>query len=96
MNPHLLFAWRQRYRLNGDPVYGNPFAPWSEDDVFPFVDLWDFNLAGFRELRYEEGVEEWLESLFESYWPLLFLIEQSCHDGELLDRDLRLRPRAGC
>ena len=85
-----LFAWRQRYRLNGDPVYENPFAPWSEDDVFPWVDIDDLKLAGYREIRYEDGVEEWLESVFGSYWPLLFLIEQSCHDGELLDRDLRL------
>lgn len=58
-------------RLHFNPVYGNPFAPWSEDDVFPFVDLWDLNLAGYRELRDEEGVEEWLESLLGSYWPLL-------------------------
>lgn len=23
------------------------------------------------------------------YWPIFFLIEQCCHDGELLDLDLR-------
>ena len=89
MNPNLLFAYRQRYRLNGDPVYENPFAPWTCDDLFPWVEYWDLNLAGYRELPADEEVDEWIHSLFESQWPLLFLIEQSCHDGELLDEDLR-------
>ena len=89
MNPKLLFAFRQRRRLNGDPVYENPFAAWTEDDLFPGIDYWELNLAGYRELPCDEAIDEWVESLFESHWPLPFLIEQCCHDGELLPRDLR-------
>src|SRR5687767_1555677 len=89
MNPSLLFAYRQRTRLNGDLVHANPFAPWTVDDLFPEVGYWDLNLAGYREVPFEEEIEEWLQSLVESYWPLLFLVEQCCHDGELLGRDLR-------
>lgn len=89
MNPHLLFAYRQRQRLNGDAVYENPFAPWTVEDVFPELEYWDLNLAGYRDLPFEEEIEEWLEAVNGSYWPLWFLIEQSCHDGEILDRDLR-------
>ena len=89
MNPNLYFAWRQRRRLNGEPVYENPFAPWEFDDLFPDIEYWDLNLAGYRDLPFEEEIEEWIGSLYRSYWPLWLLIEQSCHDGELLDLDLR-------
>lgn len=90
VNPNLLFHYSRRRRLNGDPVFENPFAPWREEDLFPWVELWDFNLAGYRELRDVPEIEEWLEAVWGSHWPLLFLIEQSCHDGELLDQDLRV------
>ena len=89
VNPKLLFAYGQRRRLNGDLVYENPFAPWTLEDVFPWVDWYEFNLTGYRELPDVIEIEEWLQAIFESRWPLLFLIEQCCHDGELLDRDLR-------
>lgn len=89
MNPNLYFAWNQRHRLNGAPVFENPFAPWAFDDLFPCVEYWDLNLAGYAELPYEQEVEEWIDFLYRSDWPLLFLIEQCCHDGELLDLALR-------
>jgi hypothetical protein len=33
--------------------------------------------------------EEWLLLSRGSDWPLMFLVEQCCHDGELLDLSLR-------
>lgn len=89
MNPKLFFAYEQRYRLNGDTIYANPFAPWTIDDLFPEIEDWDLNLAGYRDLPFCEEIQDWLMSLGGSYWPLWFLVEQSCFDGELLDRDLR-------
>lgn len=89
MNPNLFFAYSQRHRLNGDPVYDNPFAPWTYDDLYPEIEYWDLNLAGYRDLPFCEEIEDWLMSLNRSYWPLWLLIEQSCRDGKLLERDLR-------
>jgi len=79
-----------RRRLNGERVVEYQFGPWTIDDLFPVIEKWDLNLAGYRELPLCEEIEEWLASLDRSNWPLWLLIEQSCHDGELLDRDLRL------
>jgi hypothetical protein len=89
MNPDLYFQWRPRYRLNGEPVYDNPFKPWSIDDVFPFVDIDDLCLVGYDELPEDEEIEAWLESIWCSDWPLQFLIERCCDDGELLPLELR-------
>jgi len=89
MNPKLFFAFKQRRTLNGALVHDNPFAPWTVEDLYPGFDDWDMNLAGYREIPWEEEIEEWLLSLDGSYWPLQFLIEQCCHDGELLDLALR-------
>lgn len=90
MNPNLLFAFRQRYRLNGEPVHENPFAPWSEDDLYPCLDIEDdLGAAGIWDFPECEDIYEWLASLEGNYWPILFLIERCCHDGELLDIDIR-------
>ena len=90
MNPSLLFAFRQRYRLNGEGVHPNPFAPWTEDDLYPYLDLEeDWGTAGLWDSPDCEAILDCLESLDDSLLPILFLIERCCHDGELLGRDLR-------
>jgi hypothetical protein len=92
VNPILHFAFRQRYRLSGDPVYENPFAPWTEDDLYPPLDPEDdLGAAGPWDFPECEDIYLWLESLEGNYWPILFLIEQCCHDGGLLDLELRER-----
>ena len=57
--------------------------------MFPCVDIDDLRLAGFSELPEDEEMETWLESVWCSDWPLLFLIERCCDDGELLPLQLR-------
>jgi hypothetical protein len=89
VNPSLYFAFRQRYRLNGDPVHANPFAPWTLDDLYPEVLAYELDLAGYGDLPREPEIEEWLHSLWDSHWPLLFLVERCCDDGELLPLQLR-------
>lgn len=87
MDPPDLFR-RQRYRLNGDPVYETTFQGWTVDDLYPEITHYELKLAGADEIPYGE-VEDWLVRLTDSNAPLLFLVEQCCHDGELLDRQLR-------
>jgi hypothetical protein len=90
MNPNLLFAFRQRYRLSGEPVHANPFEPWTEDDVFPTLDIDDdVAAAGLWDKPECEEIYQWLEKLGSNQWPLFFLIEQCSYDGELLDLDMR-------
>jgi hypothetical protein len=89
VNPSLYFQWRPRYRLNGEPVYDNPFKPWSVDDVFPWIDISDLRLVGYSELPEDEAIDEWIDSIYSSDWPLLFLIERCCDDGELLPLQIR-------
>lgn len=96
MNPKLYFAFRQRRKLSGKDVFENPFAPWTIDDLYPWLDMDDdWEPAGLFEFMFEPEVEKWLDAAERSYWPVFFLIEQCCHDGELLDlqlRESRLRP----
>jgi hypothetical protein len=80
---------RQRYRLNGDPVYDNTVLGWTVEDLYPEVTYYELDLAGFGEIPLGPEVENWLILLTDSNAPLLFLVEQACHDGELLDRQLR-------
>jgi hypothetical protein len=87
MEPPDLFR-RQRYRLNGDPVYEKTFLGWTVEDLYPEITDYELELAGLDEVPYGE-VEDWLIRLNEGNAPLLFLVEQACHDGELLDRQLR-------
>lgn len=90
MHPSLLFAFRQRYRLNGDAVHANPFAPWTEDDLYPMLDLEDdWETAGLWDRPAGGEIYLWLESVEGNVWPILFLIEQCCHDGELMDLGFR-------
>jgi len=79
-----------RCRLNGDPICReNPYAPWKDEDVYPEVLSYHLDLAGFGELPDDPVIDEWLESFWWSRWPVLFLIERCCHDGEVLTLDLR-------
>jgi hypothetical protein len=80
---------RQRYRLNGEPVFDNTFGQWTVEDLYPEVTYYELDLAGFQEIPLDSEVEDWLVFLTSHNAPLLFLIEQACHDGELLDRQLR-------
>lgn len=90
MNPKLYFAFRQRKALNGKDVFENPFAPWTVYDLYPQLDLDDdWEPAGLLDFLFEPGIEEWLEDVDRSFWPLFFLIEQCCHDGELLELQMR-------
>src|SRR5690242_10792722 len=88
MEPPDLFR-RQRYRLNGDPVYEKTFMGWTVEDLYPEVTYYELDLAGFKEIPFDSEVENWLILLTDISAPLLFLVEQACHDGELLDRQLR-------
>ena len=89
MNPNLYFAFRQRKTLDGRDVFENPFAPWTVDDLYPFLDLKDdWEPSGLFDF-WEPEVQDWLDSIERSLWPVFFLIEQCCHDAELLDLQFR-------
>ena len=87
----------RRY-MNGELVDPPQLGPWIEADLFPVIsDEWEtvglFDLGVEDEDEYQ-CVGWWLDALNDSHVPVLFLIEQCCHDRELLHLDMReTRPK---
>lgn len=98
--PYQLSSCR-RY-LNGELVAPPQLGRWTPTDIDPidgWDDLWDdLFTAGLLDLDYEDDDDEdddewklikgWLDTLFCSSIPLMFLIERCCGEDKLLSQDM--------
>ena len=81
----------RRY-LNGELVDPPHLGSWTENDIFPWLDLDDLVDARLFEIAASDDewneIEEWLLSIEDSEIPLLFLIERCCDNGVLLPDEM--------
>lgn len=82
----------RRY-LNNELVDPPQLGPWTEADLFPEWDSEDLFTLGLYDIDADEDewdeINDWLLTLDDSPFPVTFLIERCCDDGELLPEDIR-------